>query len=92
MLLIAVKVSKCKLEPYEYAQIIFKRPAGSVHAESIINYLFYLLNCFPRGLEVDLEGSSAFLPLMLLMHIAILGLVVHLYGSIFNCITAYKGC
>ena len=36
---------------------------------NIINYLCHLPAPFPRGLWKDLEGSSTFLPLMLLIHI-----------------------
>ena len=36
---------------------------------NIINYLCHLPDPFPRGLWKDLEGSSTFLPLMLLMYI-----------------------
>ena len=89
MLLTFVKVSECKLGPFEHTQSISKQPVELVYIGNIINYFFYLPDPFPRGLLVDLEGSSIFLPLVLLMHIDRLGLVSHLYGSLFNCITTY---
>ena len=90
ILLIAVKIPKCKLGPYEHAQSMSKWPKEVVYIGNINNYLLYLPDPFPRNLEVDLEGSSTFLPLMLPMDIDRLGLVSHLYGSLFNCITMYK--
>ena len=56
-----------------------KWPSGSIYIANFINHLFYLPDTFPRGLEVDLEGSSTFLSLTLLMHIDRLGLVSHLH-------------
>ena len=55
-----------------------KQPIGLVHIGNIIYYLLYLPDTFHRGLEVDLEGSSTFLTLMLLMHIDRLDLFSHL--------------
>ena len=46
-----------------------KWPTRSVYIGRIIYYLIYLLNPFPRGLEVDLEASNIFPMLTLLMHI-----------------------
>ena len=64
-----IKVSKCKLGPFEHAQSMFKQPTRLGYIGNIINYLFNLLYFFPRGLWKDQEGSSTFLPLTLLMHI-----------------------
>ena len=89
-LLIIKKVSECKLEQFENAQSISKWPTGSVYGGNIIRYLSYLLAPFPRGLEVDLEGSNTFLPLTLSMHINRLGLYSHLYRCLFNHITSCR--
>ena len=91
MFLITVKISECKLGPFEYAQTMSKWPARLVYLDNIINYLLCLPDPFPRGLEIDLKGSNTFSPLMLLMHIDKLGFVGHLYGSLFNCITTFQG-
>ena len=56
-----------------------KWPAGSVYIGNIINNFLYFPAKFPRGLEVDLEGSSKLLTLILSMYIDRLGLVSHLY-------------
>ena len=68
-----------------------KRPTGFVYIGSIINYLLYLPDPFPRGLEVDLKGSSIFPTLMPSMHVDRLGLLNHLYRSLFNCATMWQG-
>ena len=81
------KVSKCKSGPFEHAQSMSKWPKRLVYIGYSINYLLYLPAPFPRGLGIDLERSSRFLPLMLLMHIDRLGLLSHLYGTSFICIT-----
>ena len=91
MLLITIKVSKCKLGPFEYAQSISKQPTKLVYIGNIISYLFFLPDPFPRGLKVDLEGSSTFPTLTLLIHINRLGLFSHLYGYLFNCVTICQG-
>ena len=70
---------------------MFKRPTGSAYIGSIINYLIYGPAPFPRGLEVELEGSSTFLTLILSLHIDRLGLFSHFYGYLFNYITACQG-
>ena len=75
----------------EYAQSISKWPTGLAYVGSFINSFLYLLAPFPRGLGINLEGSSIFLPLMLLMHIDRLGLFSHLYGTLFICITVCPG-
>ena len=85
------KVSKHKLELFEHAQSMSKWPAGLVYIGSFINYLLYLPDPFPRGLSIDLEGSSIFLPFALLMHIDGLGLFSHLYGALLNCLFMFKG-
>ena len=59
-LLITVKVSECKLEPFERAQSMCKLLAGSIYVDNIVNYFSYLTTPFPRGLQVDLERSSTF--------------------------------
>ena len=78
MFLITVRISKCKLGLSEHTQSMSKQPSGSVYIGNNINYLLHLPAPFPKGLEVDLEGSSIFLPLMLSMHIDRLDLVSHL--------------
>ena len=82
-----VKVTKCKLRPFEHAQSMSKHLVGFICIGNIINYLLYLLFAFPRVLEIDLEGSSTFPKLRLSMHIDRLGLLSHLYRCLFNCIT-----
>ena len=89
ILFTTIKLSENKLRPFEHTQSMSKWPTGLVYVGNIINYLLYLLA--PRGIEVDLEGSSTFLTLILSMHIDRLGLVTHLYGCLFNCITMWKG-
>ena len=64
-LLIIVKVSKCKLRPFEHTQSMSIWPVRSVNIGNIINYLLYLPGLFPRGLDVDLEGINTFLTLIL---------------------------
>ena len=91
ILLTIVKVSEYKLGPFEYTQSMSKWPTGLAYVGNFISYLSFLPASFPRGLEVDLEGSSTFLPLMLSMHIDRLGLVSHLYGTLFNCVTTCQG-
>ena len=86
-----VKVSECKLELFEYTQNMSKWPAGSVYIGNIINYLMYLPDPFPRGLKVDLKGSSTFPTLMLSIHFDGLGLFSHLYRRLFNYITTCQG-
>ena len=71
------KVSKYKL--FEYTQGMSIWPTGSAYVGNFINYLSYLLDPFPRGLLIDLEGDSTFLPLMLSVYIDRLGLFSHLY-------------
>ena len=71
-----VKATKCKLGPFDHAISMSKWPTRSVCAGSIIYYLTYLPDPFPRGLKVDLEGSSTFPTLMLSMHIDLLGFFV----------------
>ena len=84
ILFTTVKVSECKLRPFEHAQSMSKWPAGLGFVGKIINYLCHLLSPFPRGLWKDLEGSSTFLLLMLLMHINRLGFVQSLVWN-FTC-------
>ena len=62
-----VKVIKHKPGLFERVLIMLKRPTGSVYIGIILYYLIYLPNPFPRGLEVDLEGTSTFPELILLM-------------------------
>ena len=76
MFLSNIKVSKCKSGQFEYAQSMSKWPTGSAYVGNFISYLLYLPDSFPRGLCINLEGSSIFLPLTLSMHIDILGLLV----------------
>ena len=75
-----VKGTKLKSGPFEYAESMSKRPERSVCIGNIIYYLIYLLSPFPRGLEVDLDGSSTFPILMLSIQINRLGLFCHFYG------------
>ena len=72
-------MTKQKSGLLEHAQSMSKWPVESVYIGNIYYYPRNLLITFPRGLEVDLEGSSTFLIFMLLMHIDRLGLVSHLY-------------
>ena len=78
MLITIVKVSECKLGTFEHTQSMSKWPAGLAYIGSFINYLLYLPDPFLKGLGIDLEGSSTFLPLMLLMDINILVLFSYL--------------
>ena len=71
-------MSKCKLRPFEHTQSMSKWPEGLGYIGNIINYLCHLPAPFPRGLWRDLEGSSIFLLIMLLMHIDRLGVFSHL--------------
>ena len=64
-----LKVTKCKSMQFEHAISISKWLTGSVHIGNIVHYLIYLPYPFPRGVGVDLEGSSIFPKLMILMHI-----------------------
>ena len=68
-----------------------KQPTGLAYVGNFVNYLLYLPAPFPRGLEIDLERSSIFLLLKLLMHINGLGLVSKFYGSLFIFITVCLG-
>ena len=45
---------------FEYTQSISKQLTGSVDIGNTINNLMNLLDTFPKGLEVDLEGSITF--------------------------------
>ena len=54
------KGSECKLGLFEYAQSMSKWPTGLAYIGNFINYLLYLPDPFPRGLWIDLEGSSTF--------------------------------
>ena len=81
------KVSEYKLEPFEHAQSMSKWPTGLAYVGSFINYLLYLPDPFPRGLYIDLEGSSTFLPLMLSMFIERLGFFNHLYATLLICLS-----
>ena len=73
-----VKVAKYKSGPFELAESMSKRPAGFVYIGNIVYYLTNLPNPFPRGLEIDLEGSSRFPTVMLLMLINRLSLFYYL--------------
>ena len=68
-----------------------KRPTGLEYIGNLIYYLWNLPASFPWGLCIDLEGSSIFLPLTLSMHINRLGLLSHLYRTLFICITTCLG-
>ena len=82
-----IKVPKCKLGPFEYAQRISKQPTRLLFIGTIINYLPYHLDHFPKDLQVDLEGSSILPTLMLLIIIYRVDLFSLLYRSLFNFIT-----
>ena len=86
-MLTTIKVSQRKLRPFKHAQSMSKRPLGLVYIGIFIHYLSYLPDPFPKGLEVDLEGSSAFLTLALLIHIDRLNLFSSLHRCLFNCVT-----
>ena len=85
------KVSKCKSGPSEHAQSMSKRPTRLAYVGSFIYYLLYLPDPFPRGLGIDLQGSSTFLPFILSMHIDRLGLFIHLYGTVLYCLSICPG-
>ena len=85
------KISKCKSGLFEHAQSMSKRPTRLEYIGDFIVYLLYLPDPFSRGLGIDLEGNSTFLPLTLSMHIKRLGLFSHLYRTIFLCITICWG-
>ena len=85
------KVSKSKLGPFECTQSISKWPTGLAYVGSFINYLLYLPDPFPRGLGIDLKGTSTFLPLTLSMHIDRLGFFSFLYRNLLDCLSAYPG-
>ena len=72
--MITVKVTKHKLRLFEYAVNMSKWPGRSGYIGNIIYYLTHLPDAFPRGLEVDLEGSSTFLIVTIPMNIDRLGL------------------
>ena len=63
----AVKVTKHKSGPFEYTIYMLKWPARFVYIGNTLYYPIYLPAPFPRGLEVDLEESSTFPTLILLM-------------------------
>ena len=90
-LLVTIKMSELKLGPFKHAQSMLKWPTGSVYIGNTICCLLYLPAPFPRGLEVDLEGSSTFPTLTLSMYIDKLGLFSHLYRCLFNYITMCQG-
>ena len=69
-----VKVAKHKSGWFEHAIRMFKWPTGFIYIGNIIYYLAYLPTPCPRGLEVDLEGSSTFSMPILSIHIDRLGL------------------
>ena len=83
------KVSECKLGPFEHTQSISNWPIGLVCIGNFINYLLYLPVPFPRGLCIDLGGSSIFLPLTLLIFSDRLGLFSQLYKTLLNYLSAY---
>ena len=82
---------KCKLRPFEHTQSMSKWPAGLAYIDYSINYLFYFSVPFLRGLCIDLEGSSIFLPLKLLIHINRLGLFRYLYRTLLNYLSVCPG-
>ena len=65
--MLIVKVTKSKSELFKYTRSMLKWPEGSVYIGYILYYPIYLLAPLPRGLEVDLEGSSIFPTLRLFM-------------------------
>ena len=85
------KVFERKSGSFEHAQSMFKQPTGLAYISNIIDYHFYLPTIFPRVLKIDLEGSSTFLTLILLMHIDRLGLFRHLYRALLNCLSVCPG-
>ena len=68
-----IKMTNHKLGLFEHAVNIFKWSTEFLYADNIIHYLIYLPDPFPRGLEVDKEGSSIFPMLKLSLHINRLG-------------------
>ena len=85
------EVCECKSGPFEHAQSMSKQPVELAYMGNFIRYLLYLLNTFSRGLCIDLEGGSKFLPLTLLMCINRLGLFSHLYRTLLNCLSVCPG-
>ena len=77
-MLTIVKMIKYKSEPFEHAENMSKWPSGSMYIGNIFYYLTHLTDTFPKGLEVDLKGSSTFPTLMLSIHIYRLGLLSYL--------------
>ena len=69
-----VKVTRHKSGLLKHTESLLKRPAGSMYIINIIYNHIYLPALSPRGLEVDLEGSSTFPILMLSIHSNRLGL------------------
>ena len=91
ILFTTIKDSKCKLRPFEHTQSMSKWPTEFVYMGNIINYFIYPPDPFPRGLELDLERSSTFPILILLINIDRLDLFSYLYRYLFNCITMCQG-
>ena len=68
-----------------------KRPVGLVYVGSFISYFLYLPVTFPRGLEINLEGSITFPIVTLLIYIKRLSLFNYLYKWLFNYVTVSQG-
>ena len=68
-----------------------KQQTRSAYVGNFINYLLYLPDPFPKGLRIDLQGSSIFPPLMLLIHINRLYLFSHLYRTLLICLSTCLG-
>ena len=73
-----VKVTKFNGGPFEHAESLFKWPKQFVNIDNIVYYLTHLPDIVPRGLEVDLKGSSTSPILAILMYIERLNLFSHL--------------
>ena len=62
-----MNVAQHKSRPFQNALSMSTWPAGSIYVGSIQNYLICLPDPFPRDVQIDLEESSTFPKLLLLM-------------------------
>ena len=72
-----VKAMEYKSGLFEHAESMSKQTAGFVYIGNLIYYFIHLPDPFPRGLEVNVKGSSIFPIIMLSMYIDRLGLFIH---------------
>ena len=64
---------------------------GSVYIGNLLNYLTYLTDPFPRGVEIDLEGDSTFPPLMLSRLQLQISLIYHSWQQFIHPVIMYTG-